>query len=54
MTTDPRKQTGDRASQIAAAVLNGKTPTRDEIEALAASVLGQDETRGRRSDQKPK
>jgi hypothetical protein len=55
MTTDPKKQTGDRVSQIAARVLNGGTPTREEIETLAASVLGQDETRGRRvGEQKPK
>jgi hypothetical protein len=55
MTTDPKKQSGDRASQIAAKVLNGGQPTREEVETLAASVLGQDEQRGRRSgEQKPK
>jgi hypothetical protein len=55
MTFDPKKQTGDRASQIAARVLNGGTPTRDEIETLAASVLSQDEQKSRRSgEQKPK
>lgn len=55
MTTDPKKQSSDRASKIASEVLNGKTPTRAEIETLAASVLGQDETQGRRlGEQKPK
>ncbi|MGQ0533685.1 MAG: hypothetical protein ACT4OF_13490 [Caulobacteraceae bacterium] len=55
MTTDSRKQTSERASRLASEVLNGKQPTRAEIETLAASVLGQDETRGQRSgEQKPK
>lgn len=55
MTTDPKKQSGDRASEIASRVLRGEHPSRAEIETLAASVLGQDETKGRRpGDQKPK
>ena len=52
MTNDPKKQSGDKASKIAAEVLNGKTPTRAELETLAASVLGQDETRGPRQEPK--
>ena len=38
------RQSSDRLSSLAARVLGGYEPTREEIEALAASVLSQDET----------
>ncbi len=47
----PKKQSGDKVSSIAAKVLAGKKPTPTETKSLAASVLGQDETKGKR---KPK
>ncbi len=47
-----KKQSGDKASHIAAQVLEGKKPTQKEIETLAASVLGQDETKGKRKPPK--
>jgi hypothetical protein len=40
------KQTSSRISSLAARVLAGYEPTREEIEALAASALSQDETKG--------
>jgi len=46
MTT--KKQSGDKASSIAGKVLAGKKPTNTEVKTLAASVLGQDETKGSR------
>jgi len=44
-----KKQSGDKMSSLAAKVLSGKKkPTPAEINSLAASVLGQDEKKGRR------
>lgn len=49
----PKKQSTDKLSQLASAVLRGtKTPTKTEVKKLAASVLSQDEKRGRRSPKK--
>lgn len=42
------KQSSAKLSSLAGKVLNGYQPTRDEIEAMAASVLSQDERRGQR------
>lgn len=44
----PKKQSGDKASSIAAKVLAGKKPTTAETKTLAASVLSQDEKKGKR------
>ncbi len=45
----PRKQTSDRVSSLASAVLAGrKKPTVAETKTLAASALGQDEHKGPR------
>lgn len=45
------RQTSPRISTLASNVLAGRVdPTREEINALAASALGQDQTKG----QKPK
>jgi hypothetical protein len=50
----PKKQTSDRVSKLASDVLAGrKNPTKSEIKTLAASALGQDETKGTRKP-KPK
>lgn len=47
-----KKQSGNKTSTLAAKVLAGsKKPTPAEAKRLAASVLGQDETKGKR---KPK
>lgn len=47
-----KKQSSDKTSSLASAVLSGrKKPTAQEAKALAASVLAQDERKGRR---KPK
>lgn len=44
-----KKQSGDKTSSLAAKVLSGsKKPTHAEVKKLAASVLGQDETKGKR------
>ena len=51
MPKPPKKQSGDKASTIAAKVLGGKKPTQTEAKTLAGSVLSQDETKGKR---KPK
>lgn len=45
----PQKQSSDELSSLAAKVLGGYQPTRDEIEALAGSVWSQDETKGSRN-----
>lgn len=42
----PIKQSSPKLSTIAAKVLAGKTATRKEQVMLAASVMGQDETKG--------
>ncbi|MDR1280306.1 MAG: hypothetical protein LBK99_05745 [Opitutaceae bacterium] len=44
------KQSSDKTSALAAKVLSGaKKPTAKEAKTLAASVLSQDETKGKRS-----
>ena len=42
------KQTGNKASSIAGKVLGGAKPTQAQVKTLAASVLSQDEKKGRR------
>ena len=44
----PRKETSDRMSKIAAKALRGEKMTKSEIKSLGGSVLGQDETKGKR------
>lgn len=44
----PKKQTSDKMSSLAAKVLGGKKPTAKEAKKLAASVLSQDEKKGKR------
>lgn len=46
-----KKQTTDRVSRLASDILAGrnKRPTVAEIKSLAASALGQDETKGPRT-----
>lgn len=46
------KQSSSKLSTLAAKVLKGYLPSRDEIEALAASVLSQDERKGQGSDRR--
>ena len=48
MPQPPKKQSGNTASSIAGKVLAGKKPTPKEVKTLAASVLSQDETKGKR------
>lgn len=48
----PKKQSTPKLSTLAAKILDGKKPTKAEIERLAASVLSQDETKGQ--GKKPK
>lgn len=43
-----KKQTGNKASSIAGKVLGGAKPTQAQVKTLAASVLSQDEKKGRR------
>lgn len=44
-----KKQSGNKTSTLAAKVLSGsKKPTAAEAKALAASVLGQDEKKGKK------
>lgn len=44
-----KKQSSDKASTLAAKVLSGvKKPTAKEVKKLAASVLSQDEKKGKR------
>ena len=53
MVSKPKKQTSDKLSQLASAILAGrKKPTQTDIKALAASVLSQDEIRGNRKKNK--
>lgn len=40
------KQSSAKLSSLAARILKGYVPTHDEVMALAASVLSQDETKG--------
>lgn len=45
----PKKQSSDKTSSLAAKVLSGtKKPTVKEVKKLAASVLSQDEKKGKR------
>lgn len=45
----PKKQSGDTTSSLAAKILSGsKKATQTDAKKLAASVLSQDETKGRR------
>lgn len=45
----PKKQSSDKLSKLASKVLSGKKkPTSKEAKSLAGSVLGQDETKGKR------
>ena len=46
------KQSSDSLSTLAAKVICGYEPTRAEIRKLAASVLSQDETKGKRLKKK--
>ena len=49
-----KKQSSDRMSKLASAVLLGKIqPTQAQTKSLAASVLGQDEKKGLRTKAKP-
>lgn len=43
-----KKETGNRASSIAGKVLPTGKATTSQVKTLAASVLSQDETRGKR------
>ena len=44
-----KKQTGDKTSSLASKVLSGsKKATQKDAKTLAASVLGQDEKKGKR------
>lgn len=44
-----KKETRDKMSSLAAAILSGrKEPTKTDTKKLAASVLSQDETKGKR------
>ena len=43
-----KKQSGNQTSTLAAKVLAGKKPTAAEARKLAASVLSQDEKKGKR------
>ena len=46
----PKKQTTDKVSTLASKVLSGsKKPTAAEAKSLAASVLSQDEKKGKRN-----
>lgn len=48
-TKKPNKQTSPRISSLASDVLAGRTkPTPKQVRSLAASALGQDETKGQR------
>lgn len=49
-----KKETSPDVSTLAAHVLNGYNPTREEILQLAGSVLGQDETKGQKKNRKRK
>lgn len=44
-----KKQSGNKTSSLAAKILSGsKVPTKSDAKKLAASVLSQDETKGKR------
>jgi len=45
----PKKQSTDKTSSLASKVLSGqKKPTKAQVKTLAASVLSQDEKKGKR------
>lgn len=46
--SSPRKQSGDKTSTIASKAMKGQRLTQAEIRSLGASVLSQDETKGKR------
>lgn len=48
----PKKESSDELSSLAAKVLRQKNAT-PEAKRLAGSVLGQDETKGKRKKKKP-
>ena len=50
----PKKQSSSELSTLAAQVLRGKKPTQEESIRLAASVLGQDESKGQNPKKHPK
>ena len=41
-------QTGDKVSSIAGKTLGGYKPTRSEVESMAASLIRQDQVKGKR------
>ena len=43
-----KSESGNKASSIAGKVLGGAKPTPSQVKTLAASVLRQDETKGKR------
>lgn len=43
-----KKQTSDRMASIGARAMRGETMTPEEIRAMGASLVGQDETAGKR------
>jgi hypothetical protein len=45
----PIKQSSSKASTIAGKVLSGQKPTSAQVKTLAASVLSQDEKRGKKT-----
>lgn len=49
-----KKQTGDKTATLASKVLSGRlpNPTPAQIKTLAATALGQDETKGHRKPPK--
>lgn len=49
-TRTPPKQTSSRVSTIASNILSGRNPnpTKAQINAVAASALGQDQTKGQK------
>ena len=49
-----KKETSDKLSKIASKALRGEKLTKTEIKALGGSVLGQDETKGKRKPKKKK
>jgi len=48
MAKPPPKQTSSKVSTIASGILSGKiaTPTKAQMKTVAASALGQDQTKG--------
>lgn len=44
----PKKETGDEMSKLASKAMRGDKLTKKEVAKLGASVLSQDETKGKR------